>query len=119
MREPVLANFFCLVAIYIKVLKTDITMVFSDFFYAGDVQSYHTGYSIVDQDFTGAVIVPDVGFSHTEHLVLEEDSSAEAVNVVGEVLSTKQLILRRGPVVFLAVIMLLIGVLVRLLTGNG
>ncbi|XP_040192727.1 multidrug and toxin extrusion protein 2-like [Rana temporaria] len=85
----------------------------------GDVQSCHTGYSIVDQDFTGAVIVPDIGFSHTEHLVLEEDSSLEAVNVVGEALSTKQLILRRGPVVFLAVIMLLIGVIVRLLTGNG
>lgn len=97
----------------------DITIVFSDFFYAGDVQSCYTGYSAVEQDVTGSVIVPDVGFSHTEHLVLEDDSSLEAVNVVGEVLSTKQLILRRGPVVFLAVIILLIGVTVRLLTGNG
>ncbi|XP_077338377.1 multidrug and toxin extrusion protein 2-like isoform X1 [Lithobates pipiens] len=85
----------------------------------GDMQSCHTDYSVVDQDVTGSVILPDVEFSHTEHLVLEDDSSLEAVNVVGEVLSTKQLILRRGPVVFLAVIMLLIGVTVRLLTGNG
>ncbi|CAI9584835.1 unnamed protein product [Staurois parvus] len=86
----------------------------------GGVQSYNTGYSVVDQDVQGAVIIiPDGGFSFTEHMVLQEDSSLEAVNIVGEILSTKQLILRRGLVVFLVVTVLLIGVTVRLLTGNG
>ncbi|KAM5181687.1 multidrug and toxin extrusion protein 2-like [Mantella aurantiaca] len=84
-----------------------------------DLKSSNTGYSVVDQDVTGAAIVPDVGFRHREHLVLQEESPLEAVNVVGEVLSTKQLILRRGLVLILAVIVLLLGVTVQLLTGNG
>ncbi|XP_072262605.1 multidrug and toxin extrusion protein 2-like [Pyxicephalus adspersus] len=87
--------------------------------YIGDVHSYSTGYSVLEQDVTGAAIVADSGFGNTEHLVLYEDSSLEAVNVVGDVISTKQLILRRGLTVFLALTVLLIGVTVRLFTGNG
>ncbi|KAM9320072.1 multidrug and toxin extrusion protein 2-like [Gastrophryne carolinensis] len=84
----------------------------------GDMPANNSGHS----DFEGAVIVPDVDFSnnHTEQLVVNEDSSLEAINnIVGEVLTTKQLILRRGLAVLLAVIVLLIGVAVRHLTGNG
>ncbi|KAM4047044.1 multidrug and toxin extrusion protein 2-like isoform 3-T3 [Anomaloglossus baeobatrachus] len=80
-----------------------------------------TGYSAVDQGITaGAAILPDVPFeeNHSEHLVLQEDL-ADASNIVGEVLSTKQLILRRGLVCSVAVMSLLIGVLIRVFTGNG
>ncbi|XP_077152485.1 multidrug and toxin extrusion protein 2-like [Ranitomeya variabilis] len=77
-----------------------------------------TGYSAVDQGINaGAAILPDAPFSenHSEHLVLQEEAS----NIVGEVLSTKQLILRRGLVCCVAVTILLAGVLVRVFTGNG
>ncbi|KAG9492629.1 hypothetical protein GDO78_000893 [Eleutherodactylus coqui] len=84
----------------------------------GNPHSFDAGYSHVDQDITvGAAILPDVFFSeyHSEHLVFQENPS-EASN---EVLSTKQLILRRGLVVCIAVLVLLTGVLIRIFTGNG
>lgn len=87
----------------------------------GDIHSFDNEYSAVDQDITGgAAILPDAPFSenHSEHLVLQEDPS-DATNIVGEVLSTKQLILRRGVVVFIAVMVLLTGVLIKVFTGNG
>ncbi|XP_068121453.1 multidrug and toxin extrusion protein 2-like [Hyperolius riggenbachi] len=87
----------------------------------GDVQLCDTDHSVMGQDVSGAAILPDAGFgdNFTEQLVSQDNTPVETTNVVGEVLSTKQLILRRGSVVLLAVVVLLVGVTVRLLTGNG
>ncbi|XP_075709043.1 multidrug and toxin extrusion protein 2-like [Rhinoderma darwinii] len=87
----------------------------------GDSHSFDTGYTAVDQGTTvGAVILPDAPTSenHSEHLVLQEDPS-ESSDLVRKVLSTKQLILRRGLVLFLAVMVLLTGILIKVFTGNG
>ncbi|XP_063809940.1 multidrug and toxin extrusion protein 2-like isoform X5 [Pseudophryne corroboree] len=86
----------------------------------GDVQSFKSLYPVVAQDITGAVILPDAVYheNHSEHLVLEDESS-ELSNIVGEVLSAKQLILRRGLALCLAVFVLLAGVIIKILIGNG
>ncbi|XP_069828598.1 multidrug and toxin extrusion protein 2-like isoform X2 [Dendropsophus ebraccatus] len=87
----------------------------------GDIHSFDIGYSPVEQGvITGAAVLPDAPFSenYSEYLVLEEDPS-KACNVVGGVLSTKQLILRRGLVVCLAVMVLVAGVIVKVFIGNG
>ncbi|KAM3933825.1 multidrug and toxin extrusion protein 2-like [Leptodactylus fuscus] len=84
----------------------------------GDID---TGYSAVHQGTTaGAVILPDAPFSenHSEHLVLQEDPS-ESSNIVGKILPIKQLILRRGLAVGIAVMVLLTGVIIKVFTGNG
>ncbi|CAH2222678.1 multidrug and toxin extrusion 2-like [Pelobates cultripes] len=52
-------------------------------------------------------------------LAQEKDSITGARNVVGEVLSTKQLIVWRGIAMVLAVITLIIGIMVKLLCGSG
>ncbi|XP_040280706.1 multidrug and toxin extrusion protein 2-like isoform X1 [Bufo bufo] len=83
--------------------------------------SFDDEYSAVDQSITaGAAILPDVFFSesHSDYLVLEDDPS-EASDIVGEVLSTRQLIFRRGLVVCLAVVVLLTGIIIKVFTGNG
>ncbi|XP_068124712.1 multidrug and toxin extrusion protein 2-like isoform X2 [Hyperolius riggenbachi] len=77
-------------------------------------QNGNTGHSVMEKDLTSSVIAPDN--SCTEHLLLQNDTPLETTNVVGAVLSTKQLILRRGSAVLLAVIVLLVGVAVRILT---
>ncbi|XP_053310831.1 multidrug and toxin extrusion protein 2-like [Spea bombifrons] len=80
-----------------------------------------TSYRVQDQDFTGYIILPDVGAvdRHTDQLVKEDDLFAETTNVVGEVLSVKKLIIWRGLAVISAVATLIIGVIVKLLAGNG
>ncbi|XP_071992357.1 multidrug and toxin extrusion protein 2-like isoform X2 [Engystomops pustulosus] len=80
-----------------------------------------TVYTAVDQSVTtGAAILPDSPFSenYSEHLVLQEDP-LETSTVVGKILSTKQLLLRRGLVVSVAVMVLVIGVIIKVFTGNG
>ncbi|CAH2222680.1 multidrug and toxin extrusion 2-like [Pelobates cultripes] len=88
---------------------------------------------------TGLKIIGDLkasdhkhyGMNATEGIMLQDIAAVdkyidkhkhaftEATNVVGEVLSVKQLILRRGLVIITAVATLVIGVLINLLIGNG
>ncbi|KAM9302049.1 multidrug and toxin extrusion protein 1-like [Gastrophryne carolinensis] len=68
-------------------------------FLAGDMPSYQNDYSFVDQQAPGAVVTPDLKmWNHdTElHPISQENALPGAINPVKEVLSTKQLILRRG-----------------------
>ncbi|XP_068122163.1 multidrug and toxin extrusion protein 2-like [Hyperolius riggenbachi] len=86
----------------------------------GDLQSFATGHSVTGEDVWGPFIGPDTGLGDilTEPLVPHDNTPLETLNIVGEILSTKQLILRRGSAVILAVMILLVGVTVKLLTGN-
>ncbi|MEE6469489.1 hypothetical protein FKM82_008652 [Ascaphus truei] len=86
-----------------------------------NMQPPEIGYSALYQDLSDGVILPDIvsGQRHTDQLVLQEESTVEAVSTVGEVLSVKQLVLRRGLSLGAAVVVLLIGVLIKVLTGNG
>lgn len=52
--------------------------------------------------------------THEEEMV-SDDLPLEASNVVGELLSTKQLIIRRGLAVFLCMTILLVGIAVHLI----
>ncbi|KAM4699219.1 multidrug and toxin extrusion protein 2-like [Discoglossus pictus] len=77
------------------------------------------GYSAVAEEVPGAVILPDVsGESHTDYLLLQEELNTD-ITIVGEVLSTKQLIFWRGLALGAAFVALLAGVLIKVLTGNG
>ncbi|KAM8976568.1 multidrug and toxin extrusion protein 2-like [Pelodytes ibericus] len=69
----------------------------------------------------GYIILPDTdsGYKHTDQLVQEEDSTTESTNIVGEVLSVKQVVLRRGMAVVSAVVSLVVGILFQFLIGNG
>ncbi|XP_056412881.1 multidrug and toxin extrusion protein 2-like [Hyla sarda] len=84
----------------------------------GDIHSFDT----VEQGITaGAAILPDAPFNenHSAHLILQEDPSEACNVVVVGVLSTKQLMLRRGLVVCIAIMVLVIGVIIKVFTGNG
>ncbi|XP_073471240.1 multidrug and toxin extrusion protein 2-like [Aquarana catesbeiana] len=56
------------------------------------------------------------GEDHTTQLVLKDDLPMEATNVVDEILSTKQLIVRRGLALLLSTSALMIGIAIRLFT---
>lgn len=75
------------------------------------------GTTMSDSSFH-AIAMHDVasGEDHTKQLELKEDLPMEATNVVGEILSTKQLIVRRGLALFLSISALMIGIVIRLVT---
>ncbi|KAM8977314.1 multidrug and toxin extrusion protein 2-like [Pelodytes ibericus] len=88
----------------------------------GLVENGHLPYSasrqfVEDHNIPGGIIVPDIAprGKYTEQLVQQEDSAIESTNIVGEILSVKQLILWRGLAVVLAVTTLIIGVTMRYL----
>ncbi|XP_040192722.1 multidrug and toxin extrusion protein 2-like [Rana temporaria] len=53
---------------------------------------------------------------HTKQLELKDDLPMETTNVIGEILSTKQLILRRGLALLLSISLLIIGITIKLTT---
>ncbi|XP_075706518.1 multidrug and toxin extrusion protein 2-like [Rhinoderma darwinii] len=72
----------------------------------GDIENRHAAISI------------NSGETNKPEIVSEDDPPLEASNVVGEILSTKQLIIRRGLALFLCITTLLIGVAVYLTATN-
>ncbi|PIO40807.1 hypothetical protein AB205_0146940 [Aquarana catesbeiana] len=56
------------------------------------------------------------GEDHTKQLELKNDLPMETTNVVGEILSTKQLIVRRGLALLLCISLFMIGIAVKLFT---
>ncbi|KAM8977315.1 multidrug and toxin extrusion protein 2-like [Pelodytes ibericus] len=81
----------------------------------GDLPSSASRQFVDDHNIPGGIIVPDIapGGKYTGELVQQEDSAIETINVVGEILSVKQLILWRGLALVLAVTTLIIGVTIR------
>ncbi|XP_063313167.1 multidrug and toxin extrusion protein 2-like [Pelobates fuscus] len=69
----------------------------------------------------GYIILPDTDNTdkHTDELVQQDDSVMNATNVVGEILSVKQLIIWRGMAVVAAVASLIIGIMIKCLIGDG
>ncbi|XP_040192723.1 multidrug and toxin extrusion protein 2-like [Rana temporaria] len=59
------------------------------------------------------------GEDHTKQLELKDDLPMQATNVVGEILSTKQLIVRRGLALLLSITVLVIGIIVRVFTNKS
>ncbi|KAM8977316.1 multidrug and toxin extrusion protein 2-like [Pelodytes ibericus] len=86
----------------------------------GDIQLNDVEHSVEDHSIPGQIVLPDIASDdkYTSQLVQQEDSGIEATNIVGEVLSVKQLIIRRGLALTLAITSLVIGVIVKLLTVN-
>ncbi|KAM8977313.1 multidrug and toxin extrusion protein 2-like [Pelodytes ibericus] len=82
----------------------------------GDLPSSATRQFVEDHNITRGIILPEIssGGKYTDELVQKEDSGIETTNVVGEILSVKQLILWRGLALVLAVTTLIIGVTIRL-----
>lgn len=78
------------------------------------------GTTMSDSGF-GAIAMHDMssGEDHTKQLELKEDLPMETTNVVGEILSTKQLIVRRGLALLLSISVLLIGITIKLLLPKG
>ncbi|XP_075760766.1 multidrug and toxin extrusion protein 1 isoform X2 [Pelodiscus sinensis] len=84
-----------------------------------DDSEYLTG----ETDVQDPVVLPDPVFggdTRPDHpLILQEDSAPGFASPGQNLLSGKALICRRGLALVVAVTVLLVGVLVRLLTGNG
>ncbi|XP_077338389.1 multidrug and toxin extrusion protein 2-like [Lithobates pipiens] len=75
------------------------------------------GTTMTDSSFH-AIAMHDMasGEDHTKQLDLKDDLPMEATNVVGEILSTKQLIVRRGLALLLSISVLMIGIAFKLFT---
>ncbi|XP_074869626.1 multidrug and toxin extrusion protein 1 isoform X3 [Carettochelys insculpta] len=77
----------------------------------------------VETEVQDAVVLPDpISRSESQpdrQLVLQEDSSLVSSSPGQHILSGKELIFRRGLALAVAIAVLLVGVLVRFLTGNG
>ncbi|KAM8977122.1 multidrug and toxin extrusion protein 2-like [Pelodytes ibericus] len=85
----------------------------------GNIQSVNS--NLKSHTFiTGDVILPDIASSDkpTQQLVQEEDDDTKPTNIVGEVLTVKQLIIWRGLAVSVAVTILIIGIIVNLLLAK-
>uniref|UniRef100_A0A8C5QUX7 Multidrug and toxin extrusion protein n=1 Tax=Leptobrachium leishanense TaxID=445787 RepID=A0A8C5QUX7_9ANUR len=87
--------------------------------FQGDTPPIVTGYSMEDQTDTDGIKLSDVASSanHADEPAQHKYANIEASNIVGEVLSVKQLFLRRGLAVVLAVTSLIIGVLIKIFLG--
>ncbi|XP_018102406.1 multidrug and toxin extrusion protein 2 isoform X1 [Xenopus laevis] len=86
----------------------------------GITQSSSNQCAITSAEVAGAAVLPDAAEEiQGDELLIQEDSANVLVNVVGEVLPVKQLILRRGLALGSAIISLLIGVVIKILTANG
>ncbi|KAM9320076.1 multidrug and toxin extrusion protein 2-like [Gastrophryne carolinensis] len=68
-----------------------------------------------DPSIQGAIILPDItsGEDDTKQLAMD-DGPLKTTNVVGKILSNKQLIIRRGLVLLLCICILLAGIVVKL-----
>ncbi|XP_077338388.1 multidrug and toxin extrusion protein 2-like [Lithobates pipiens] len=77
------------------------------------------GTTMSDSSFP-AIAMHDMasGEDHKKQLELKDDLPMEATNVVGEILSTKQLIVRRGLALLLSISTLMIGIVVKLVTAK-
>ncbi|CAH2222683.1 multidrug and toxin extrusion 2-like [Pelobates cultripes] len=82
---------------------------------SGDILPFDKGHSLDDDSIQRELNLSDIASNgkYTDQLVLEDDSALEASNVVGEVLSLKQLLLRRGLAVAFAMTTLIIGLLIK------
>ncbi|XP_040192721.1 multidrug and toxin extrusion protein 2-like [Rana temporaria] len=58
------------------------------------------------------------GENHTKQLEIKNDLPMETTTVVGEILSTKQLIIRRGLALLLSISVLIIGIIIKLFTAK-
>uniref|UniRef100_A0A8C4Y4D5 Uncharacterized protein n=1 Tax=Gopherus evgoodei TaxID=1825980 RepID=A0A8C4Y4D5_9SAUR len=80
-------------------------------------------YFTVETDVQNVVVLPDpVSRSESQpdrQLILQEDSAPASTSPGENVLSGKELVYRRGLALAVAIAVLLVGVVVRLLTGNG
>uniref|UniRef100_A0A8C0JD78 Multidrug and toxin extrusion protein n=1 Tax=Chelonoidis abingdonii TaxID=106734 RepID=A0A8C0JD78_CHEAB len=80
-------------------------------------------YFTVETDVQNVVVLPDPvsrSESQPDHqLILQEDSAPASTSPRENVLSGKELVYRRGLALAVAIAVLLVGVVVRLLTGNG
>uniref|UniRef100_A0A8D0GW01 Multidrug and toxin extrusion protein n=1 Tax=Sphenodon punctatus TaxID=8508 RepID=A0A8D0GW01_SPHPU len=80
-------------------------------------------YLTVDTDVSNGAVLPDtVSASETQsgcHLILPVEPPPHTIAPSGNILSKKQLVLRRGLSLVLAIAILLVGILVRMLTGSG
>ncbi|KAM4795903.1 multidrug and toxin extrusion protein 2-like [Rhinophrynus dorsalis] len=86
----------------------------------GNTQASDPEFPPAHEEISGGVILPDVaGENRMDELVLQEDLTKESVSVVGDVLSVKQLVLWRGLAVGSSVLVLIIGVVIKVVTGNG
>ncbi|XP_072254768.1 multidrug and toxin extrusion protein 2-like [Pyxicephalus adspersus] len=74
------------------------------------------GNTTSDSNLTFALHDMASGDDYTKQLELKEDSPIETTNVVGEILSTKQLIIRRGLALLLSISILIIGIIIKLVT---
>ncbi|XP_053310830.1 multidrug and toxin extrusion protein 2-like [Spea bombifrons] len=77
-------------------------------------------YDVQEKPNSGDIILPDIAscVKLTGQLVQQEDLATETTCVIGEVLSVKQLVLRRGLAVASAVATLIIGIIVKCLVGR-
>ncbi|XP_077338383.1 multidrug and toxin extrusion protein 2-like [Lithobates pipiens] len=81
------------------------------------LKSEYGGTAMSDSSFI-AIASHDMapGEDHTKQLDLKDDLPMETTNVVGEILSTKQLIIRRGLALLLSISLLMIGIVIKLIT---
>ncbi|XP_073471238.1 multidrug and toxin extrusion protein 2-like [Aquarana catesbeiana] len=99
----------------LKVLDPSISQIDDsiskfDLVESGDTtKSYSSFDAIPMQDMTSAE-------DHTKQQEIKDDLPMETTNVVGEILSTKQLIVRRGLALLLSISVLMIGIAIKLFT---
>ncbi|XP_073171686.1 multidrug and toxin extrusion protein 2-like isoform X2 [Lepidochelys kempii] len=90
---------------------------------AGADETGGSEYFTIETEVQNVVVLPDPvsrSESQPDHqLILQEDSALGSASPGQNVLSGKELIFRRGLALAVAIAVLLVGVLVRLLTGNG
>ncbi|XP_039363708.1 multidrug and toxin extrusion protein 1 [Mauremys reevesii] len=90
---------------------------------AGADETGDSEYFTVETDVQNVVVLPDpTSRSESQpdrQLILQEDSAPASTSPGEHVLSGKELVYRRGLALAVAIAVLLVGVVVRLLTGNG
>ncbi|XP_038231317.1 multidrug and toxin extrusion protein 2-like [Dermochelys coriacea] len=91
--------------------------------HAGADETGGSEYFTIETEIQNVVVLPDpVSRSENQpdyQLILQEDSALGSASPGQNVLSGKELIFHRGLALAVAIAVLLVGVLVRLLTGNG
>uniref|UniRef100_A0A8C5QSV7 Multidrug and toxin extrusion protein n=1 Tax=Leptobrachium leishanense TaxID=445787 RepID=A0A8C5QSV7_9ANUR len=89
--------------------------------FKGGTPPITNGYSMGDDAVPDRIPLSNMASSdnHADELEEQEYSKIEESNVVGELLSSKQLFIRRGLAVVLAITSLILGVLIKIFVGKG
>uniref|UniRef100_A0A674KGF6 Solute carrier family 47 member 2 n=1 Tax=Terrapene triunguis TaxID=2587831 RepID=A0A674KGF6_9SAUR len=115
--------FFQALSFLIFVLRMDWKKAAEEAQIRAGLKEQPVAYFTVETAVQNVVVLPDpVSRSESQpdrQLIRQEDSAPGSISPGEKVLSGKELIYRRGLALAVAIAVLLVGVLVRLLTGNG